>query len=221
MEKKILLFNYFIMKCVQKEQELHGVKNFQMSLLALVLSYSGIIRRYSSGCNLEQICFCNRYYLEDLLLCLCVNAHKNNEDLFYLFDFKPHYGYRGDTYSDNYISDSELDKYLENLLPSVKNANEIDYDAYRALVHLSPEELLKESYHLGNVYKVNASALDVAKDCPEIGVIDRAWARLANDDDFNRLFNIRGKHTPNGVNQANVYLSRFGNKKILKENICR
>ena len=217
MKKKILLFNYFVMKCVQKEHELHGVKNFQMSLLALVLSYSGIIRRYPTGCSLEQICFCNRYYLEDLLLCLCVNAHKNGDDLFSAFDFKPYYGYRGDTYSDNYVADAELDKYLENLLPAVKNAKDIDYDAYQSLVQLTPDELLKESYHLGNVYKVNASSIEVAKDYDEIWAIDRAWDRMAKDDDFNKLFNIRGKHTPSGVNQANVFLSHFDNQKILKE----
>ena len=93
----------------------------------------------------------------------------------------------------------------------------IDYDAYQSLVQLTADELLKESYHLGNVYKVNASAIEVAKDCNEVWAIDRAWTRMAKDGDFNKLFNIRGKHTPSGVNQANVFLSRFGNQRILKE----
>ncbi len=137
--------------------------------------------------------------------------------MFSAFDFKPYYGYRGDTYSDNYVADAELDKYLENLLPAVKNAKDIDYDAYQSLVQLTPDELLKESYHLGNVYKVNASSIEVAKDYDEIWAIDRAWDRMAKDDDFNKLFNIRGKHTPSGVNQANVFLSHFDNQKILKE----
>lgn len=214
--KKILLFNYFIMKCVQQEQSLLGVKDFKTGLLATVLSYSGLVRRYQTGCTLENICFCHRYYLEELLLCLCVNAQKNGENLFGVFDFCKAYGERGGKLYDAFIKDKELDSYLESIFPSITIADEVEFSEYKSLVNLSKEELLEKCYYVKNLCKVKVSSLMVSEPCLETEIIDRAWERLIKDEGSANLWDVRSRHLPNHQSQAIAYLYREDNHNIIK-----
>ena len=214
--KKILLFNYFIMKCVQKEQELLGVKDFKTGLLATVLSYSGMVRRYPTGCTLEHICLCHRYYLEELLLCVCVNATKNGENLFHVFDFHKACGSRGGKYSEAYIKDNELDCYLESILPSAESVKDVDFSAYKTLINFSKEDVLKKCYNISNLCAVNVDALPLPERCAETEIIDRAWERLMSDKNSKDLWSIYSRHLPNHQTQAIAYLDKAENYNILK-----
>ena len=217
--KKILLFNYFISKCVQKEQELLGVSDFKTALLATVLSYSGMVRRYSTGCTLEHICLCYRYYLEELLLCVCVNATKNGENLFHAFDFHKAIDSRGGKYSDSYIKDNELDSYLESILPNAKNANDIDFSAYKTLLDFSKEEVIKKCYYIENLCTIKVNSLPLPTRCAETEIIDRAWERMMNDKNSKDMWSIYSRHLPNHQTQAIAYLDKPENRNIL-ELIC-
>ena len=220
MKKKILLFNYFMQKCVQKEQKLLGVKSFSSGLLALVLSHTKMVRRYANGCSMEDICFVYRYYPVELFLAVCLEAKSCGDDLLSLFDFKQSSGTRNGVYRDFFVGEKNLDCYLETLIPSVKNKTEIEYDAYCNILGLSPTELLDKSYRLDNICRITVDHLDLPEECEETRMIDRAWERLMADPDFTSLFNIGNKHTPRSLSLALCYCTAEKYKAIFEENVA-
>ncbi len=219
MKEKILLFNYFLKKCVQKEQELLGVDSFSTGLLGLVLSHTKMVRRFANGCTSEEICFVYRYYPVELLLAVCLDAKTNGDNLLAAFDFKQARGVRNGVYREFFVSEKDLDQYLELVIPSVKSVEEIDYEAYYKVSGLSRDELIKKSFRLDNLCSISVEDLEVAKECEQTKMIDRAWERLSKDERFINLFYVGSKHTPRSQSLALCYCTSDKFKTIFAQEL--
>jgi len=205
MRMKKTIFNYFIEKCVEKQKALLGV-DFKTAILSLVLSHTSLVRRYAHGLTTEEIYKTNRYYLEELFLILCFEAMRYGHNLFGYFKFRNASSYRqGDMFFDH-IEDADLDKYLEEIFPATKSEAEVPYPLYEKLTGLSKEELLKKSYRVDNLCKVEVNDIDVSITSREILVVEETWIRLMEDEKFVHLLTSSNKHTPQGQSIAVAYL---------------
>jgi hypothetical protein len=219
MKKKILFFNYFMQKCVQKEQELLGVEDFSSGLLGLVLSHTNMMRRFANGCSMEEICFVHRYYPVELFLAVCLDAKLNGDNLISAFDFKEAKGLRGNVYREFFVKEDDLDCYLETIIPSVKSKDDVNFEAYYKVTGFVAEELLQKSYRLDNLCSITTESLELPEECEEIKMIDRAWERLSKDINFTNLFDIGNKHTPRSQSLAVCYCTSEKYKALFEENV--
>ena len=205
--KKELIFNYFVKKCIDKKYALLGV-NFKEAMLGMILSHTSLIRRYAQGVSMEEIYLTNRYYFEELFLILCLDAKKHGQDIISKFNFQYTNRYRQSAMFVDHIEDTDLDKYLESILPTVKNKKEVDFSLYENVTSLSAEDLLKKSYRLDNLCKVAIDELELPDPSEETAVIDNAWERLMANADFVELVERENKHTPQAQSIAVCYLEQ-------------
>jgi hypothetical protein len=217
MKKKILLLNYLIKKCVEKEQKLLGLNDFRSGLLSIVLSHANIARRYAHGVSTEDIYFAHIYLPEELLLAVCLNAERHGDKLFHLFDFHKGRGIQGKFHREIYIKDDELDSYLETIFPDVKTEYEVEYNLYKTVINLPQKELITKARRIDNLCHIPTEELELPEKCEETEIIDRAFERLEKDELFNCLFGRGYKHNPTGRSLALYYCFNKENIDIIKD----
>ena len=201
MEKKKLLFNYFVMKCIQKERELHGTQDFGAALLSLVLSDNWFPYRYSNAYTERRVCFCQREYLFELLACVCKAAYAQGNSLSSVFKMDQHFAYP----NRFVLYEMDLDSYLVELLPFARVFDEVDLPTYQNLLKLSREEVVEFACHPSNLCRVCGATFELPEVSWETKVIDEAWEVLTQQVGFNKLFDITGKYKYSGENQASNF----------------
>ena len=198
MKKK--LFNYFLHKVMLKEQELWQLKDESTALLAVIFSSTSIFRRYASGCNMETIYFADPGYAKELFLLLCLDAEKHGDHLLKAFDFEPREQIqRGKRLQD--LTDFALMDYLNK---EVYPMAEVDYNMYAALMKKTVAEAQKTMSFMAPGYTraITKEKLVLPEENSETKMIDRAWDRLMQDDEFVELLQVYAKHDNRGNSKA-------------------
>ncbi len=179
MKTKFLIFSYYLQKLAQMEQELLGVKDQRVGLLAIVLAKTDLFRRFPSGCTTQELCFCNPMFAQELFIHLCLNAEENGDNLRSLFDFVQAVASYPGMWGQPFIHDKEITLFLDEVYPVVKGEEEIDSSLYaKILGKMSRKTLCNKFFQLANFRKVNEKALCIPEACKETAMIDRALARL-------------------------------------------
>ena len=204
---KFELFNYFLSKAALKEQELLHLENERASFLAIILATVNIQHRHATGLSSEKVYMANPKFAEELLACVCVDAAMHGDDLYHSFDFEysPSF-HRGNTIDG--VTDSDIASYLKvEIYPEAKGR--ADEEIYAELLNaksLALEEKLKRMnpFLTRNVF---VEALRMPEPCKETAMIDRAWERLLNDNDFVKLFMPYAKYIYDGRSLAQARYS--------------
>ena len=193
MERKILLFNYFVKKVADKQKELYQLSSDEQAMLAVIFSRASVQFRHATGCSLESVYIAEPKIAEELFVLLCLDAEKHGDHLMEMFDFKkvPVYEY-GNPHKD--LSDKEIAAYLsETLYPTCRE--NVNKDLYGALI-FSLEALDDVLRRIAPRYwrNVDLSKFEMLEPCAETEMIDRAWDRLVADKGFVDLLTMIGKH---------------------------
>ena len=189
MEKKILLFNYFLKSLAQLEQRLMGFDDFNVAMLATITSKATIYRRYPSGCTMESAAACVPSYAQELFIYALIDAKKNgDDDLLKSYDFVPVV-----SLSLAGIEDYDVTDHLRNLFPTDSNP---DLNVLSCIFggNYSHAEIKGMFKYDANYSRFNEELFEVASECDETAMIDRAMVRLANDAEFVKLLNVFYKH---------------------------
>lgn len=198
MENKKKIFNYFLKEVQLKEQEHLNTKDEQLALIAVIFSSTHVFRRYQSGCNTEQIYFANPEYAEELFLTLCLDAEKHGDHLLKAFNFVPYERHPYGLIRQD-LRDYELHDYLWNEVYPMAG---VDYNLYATLMKTTPEEA-RESTSLITAYTRGVKTnLEISDRCQETEMIDRAWNRLMQNNEFVKLLQISAKHDNQCVSKA-------------------
>jgi len=204
MEKKILIFNYFVKKVADKEKELLDLQDDRAALLAVIFSHAYVQHRHATGCSSEALYMADPKTAEELFILLCSNAENHGDHLMKLFNFRrvPLYEY-GNSKDD--MSDKDLATYLSNeLYPACRNG--IDKEIYGALIpNKTSEELDDILRHIIPSYarNVGVAELELPAPCTATEMIDRAWNRMMEHKGFVELLSPRNKH--NYFRHSNIY----------------
>lgn len=217
MKKKILLLNYLIWKCVQKEQQLLGIDDFRAGMLSFVLSHANKVRRYAYGVGAEEICFAHIYFPEEVLLAVCLDAELHGDKLLHEFDFHKGRGIQGKYHREIYIKDDELDGYLESIFPYTNTEDDVEFKLYKKATNFSRKKLLERAHRVDNLCCIPKERLALPEKCAETDAIDRALERLHEDELFNCLFGRGYKHNPMGRSLALYYCFKNEYKGIIKD----
>ena len=210
---KFKFFNYFLSKAALKEQELLHLKSERAAFLAVILANVNVLHRHATGLSSEKVYMANPKFAEDLLACVCVDAAMHGDNLYRVFDFEysPFY-YRGKMIDG--VTDKEIASYLKvEIYPEAKGR--VDEEIYAELLNaksLALEEKLKRMNPLftRNVFEFD-EPLWMPEPCAETAMIDRAWERLLNDDDFVRLFQPYAKYIYDGRSLAQARYADHAN----------
>lgn len=207
---KKLLFNYCVEKFVSYEQQLLEEEDFKTALIALSLSKSRMFRRFVSGCTVEELCFSDPYYLQDLFLVVCADAIENGDNVKEFFNFKIGEAYHRRLRGNAYIEDWDISRYIETIFRPVQS---VDYAMYEKLldIKLTPENIQKYFSHYENLRGVNVSELQLPETCEATEMFDRAWERLLRQPEFRKMFVITNRHSLYGKTAAyDRYMSKEG-----------
>lgn len=210
MKKKELLFNYFLQKCVQKEQELLNTDDFKTGLLALILSHAHLYRHFAHGVTMSEIYFCKPFYAQELFIYLCFDALEYGDFLYRSFDFEMETSYRPGEWGVKAYEDKELTQYLDKIFEYPKSMSDVDCELYGKIIgDTSSQELLSKFYNVSNLRTITIDSLELPLMCPEVKMIDRAWNRLMVDENFIKMLTIGCKHNSHGRS----YIARSYDKK--------
>lgn len=195
MKKKILLFNYFVKKAVEKEKELLGLQDDRVALLALIFSRYSTQHRHATGCCSETAYTIEPKFLQELFILLCSNAEKSGDNLKQVFDFVGIQRYEwGDELKD--MHDKDITYYLSNeLFPNAKLEDVREIYAI-LLFDKTPEELDDILRRMASTFSrmPRVKALEQQPEpCAETEMIDRAWNRMLEHETFISMLNPTGK----------------------------
>lgn len=199
--KKILIFNYFVKKALEKEKELLGLDDDRAALLALVFSRSQVQHRHATGCCQEVAYAVNPKFLQELFILLCSNAEKSGDNLKQSFDFvgipRFQFGYCGELQD---MEDKDISYYLNNnLFPYA--GRQMNKELYTKLLSdLKPEALENFFERMSSklTYEPRVEALEQPEPCAETAMIDRAWSRLVEHNGFISMLKPEGKRDYRG-----------------------
>jgi len=199
MEKKILLFNYFVKKVMEKEKELLGLQDDKAALLAVIFSKYGVQHRSASGYSAETAYVLNPKFAQELFILLCSNAEKSGDNLKQAFNFVGIKRYEwGDELQD--IQDKDITYHLNNnLFPYT--GKEINRELYAKLLpQMSEDELNNTLSRIAPVFgrKPWLPALQQPEPCVETEMIDRAWNRMLEHEGFLSMLKPSGKQNYRG-----------------------
>ena len=197
MEKKILLFNYFLKSLAQIEQKLMSIDDVNVAMLTTITSHATVFRRYPSGCALENVCACIPSYAQELFLYVCIDAKKNGDNLFGAFNFRVSVN----SYVREAYQDDELSNHLSKLFPVDENP---DLSLFATILHgkYNEEEVKQVFKYPANFRKFDKNLFVVAEKCVETKMIDKALERLADNADFVKLLNVFNKHDHFGISSV-------------------
>ncbi|MCM1324516.1 MAG: hypothetical protein NC218_10365 [Acetobacter sp.] len=191
--KKKILFSYYLQKLAQMEQELLGVNDQRAALLAVVLAKTNLFRRFPSGCTMQELCFCNPRYAQELFVYICLKAKENGGKLRSLFDFSQIQAHYPAMWGQPYIEDREISRFLDKVFPEVKSKREIDTSLYTKLLAEIPEnELGSKFVQLSNFRNVNIEAM-CHEPCAETAIVDAALAEMKGDAVLRNMLTLNGK----------------------------
>lgn len=210
---KIKLFNYFLSKAALKEKELLHLESERASFLAIILADVNILHRHATGCSSEKVYWANPKFAEELFACVCVDAVMHGDELYRAFDFDycP-FSYRGNMIDG--VSDKEIASYLNTeIYPEAKGR--ADKKIYAELLKVKNLALDEKLSHMNPFFTRNVFEFDeplwMPEPCAETEMIDRAWDRLLNDNDFVKLFQPYSKYIYDGRSLAQARYSTHVN----------
>lgn len=194
MEKKILLFNYFVKKAIEKEKELLGLQDDRVALLALIFSRYSVQHCNASGWSPETAYAVEPKFLQELFILLCSNAEKSGDNLKYAFDFVgiPRYEW-GDELKD--MHDRDITYQLNNNIFPYAKMDDVREIYVALLPNKTPEEQDNILTRMAAVFSKapRPEALEQPEPCAETAMIDRAWERLLQHDGFISMLKPSGK----------------------------
>ena len=200
MEKKILLFNYFVKKAIEKEKELLGLQDDRAALLALIFSRYSVQHCNASGWSPETAYAVEPKFLQEMFILLCSNAEKSGDKLKQAFNFVgiPRYEW-GDELKD--MHDKDITYQLgNNIFPYAKS--EDVREIYTALLpNKSKEELDNIFIRMAAVFSRAPrpeALIPQPEPCAETEMIDRAWSRLLEHEGFVAMLKPSGKQNYRG-----------------------
>lgn len=196
MNKKLLLFSYYLKMLAQKEQEMLRSDDFRIGLLAIIFADTRLFRRFVSGCSVEPICFCNPMYAQELFIYLCLDAEKHGDNLLKEFDFCQTLSFHPRFVNGNlYLQDMELSYFLMNkFYPPVIVSADIDRALLKKFGNCINEPNMLAKFHShNNICQVCPKALNATGSCAETEMIDRALTRLADDPIMKNMLNLTTK----------------------------
>ena len=213
--KKIFLFDYFLKKCVLKVQELLNLDgDAKASQLGVIVSKARMLHRTANGCTMEEICFCNPMYAQELFLYFCYCMEDKGERLLKSFNFHRFISYLPGMYSVECYEDKDITHHLEGLFPIVSNENDIDVTIFNKILGThTEEELIGKFRQVSNFRGVKPLYLEnipTAKN--EMELIDKAWMAIEKDETFINMLTVHGKHDHNG--RSHAYNTYFNKMKI-------
>ena len=201
---KFRLFNYFLSKAALKEKELLHLESERASFLAIILADVNIHHRHATGVSSEKVYWANPKFAEELFACVCVDAALHGDDLYRAFDFEycPFY-YRGEKI--NGVTDKEIASHLNTeIYPKAKGR--ADKAIYAELLKVKGIALDEKLSHMNPLFTRNVFEFDeplrMPEPCAQTAMIDRAWDRLLNDNDFVKLFYPYAKYIYDGRSLA-------------------
>ncbi len=213
--KKIFLFDYFYQKCVLKVQELLKLgDDLRASQLGVIVSKTRMFHRTANSCNMEEICFCNPMYVQELFLYFCYRMDDKGELLLKNFNFHRFISYLPGMYSVECYEDKEITYHLEKLYPVVSSKSEIEYNIFKKILGTCTDEELEEKFrHISNFRGTKTLAMEnIPTAKPEIAMIDETWRKLENDEEFLKMLIVNCKHDHNG--RSHAYNTYFNKMKI-------
>lgn len=223
MEKKKNLLNYCMLKFAQEAKVLYHLPDERTALLSLTFDHRSLFRRVSTGCFMQDICFANVLYPQDLLFLLCLEAYVKGDNLVEQFSFAidyPHYRCNWDTL---YLEDKELSRYLcEEIFPEVSSKKQINFAAYRAIsgLELTPDNVLEKFFHFGNLRSIKVGSLPKLEPCAETEMIDRAFDSLSARVDIDKLLTTKHDMYGRSILQTMFFklpqIKKMADKKIFK-----
>lgn len=213
MKRKFLLFNYFLQKAVQKEQELLRIDDFRAALLALIVSRASVFHRCASGCSTQKAYLCKPKYAEELFLYLCLDAEKHGDALLKEFKFQKTHSFSHATQNMGDFEDVELTGYLDQIYPLSKFFNKEDKELYAAILENPADIAELEAAHTF-LRKVAVDSLELPAQNEKTAMIDRAWERVWEVDEFPAMFTLTGKHDVHG--RSYPYNRYMDNQDILQ-----
>ncbi len=206
MDKKLLLFSYYLQKLAQKEQELLRSDDFRLGLFALICANTRLFRRFAHGCTVEPICFCDPMYAQELFIYLCLDAKAHGDSLLNEFDFHQTTGFPSRSVKDGmpYVQDMALTFFLiDKVYPPVLTDANIDIALFKKLGDIICEpDLPSKIRHHDNVRDVHPEALHAFVPCKETEMIDRALARLTDDSVMQNMLSSGNKCNLNAESVA-------------------
>lgn len=199
MEKKILLFNYFVKKVMEKEKELLDLQDDAPALMAVIFSKYGVQHRSASGYSSETAYVVNPKFAQELFIILCSNAESHGDHLKQVFNFTGVKRYEwGDELAD--VQDKDITYHLNNNLYPY-TGREIDRTLFAKLLpKMSSEDLDNMLARIAPVFgrKPWMHALEQPEPCAETAMIDRAWERLMAHENFVSMLKPEGKQNYRG-----------------------
>lgn len=199
MEKKILLFNYFVKKVMEKEKELLDLQDDAPALMAVIFSKYGVQHRSASGYSSETAYVVNPKFAQELFILLCANAESHGDHLKQAFNFSGIKRYEwGDELQD--IQDKDITYHLNNNLYPY-TGKEINRELYAKLLpQMSEDELNNTLSRIAPVFgrKPWLPALQQPEPCAETEMIDRAWNRMLEHEGFLSMLKPSGKQNYRG-----------------------
>lgn len=199
MEKKILLFNYFVKKVMEKEKELLDLQDDAPALMAVIFSKYGVQHRFASGYSSETAYVVNPKFAQELFILLCANAESHGDHLKQAFNFSGIKRYEwGDELAD--VQDKDITYHLNNNLYPY-TGKEINRELYAKLLpQMSEDELNNTLSRIAPVFgrKPWLPALQQPEPCAETEMIDRAWNRMLEHEGFLSMLKPSGKQNYRG-----------------------
>ena len=213
--KKIFLFDYFLQKCVLKVQDLLKLDDdLKASQLGVIVSKARMFHRTASGCTMEEIYFCNPMYAQEFFLYFCYRMDDKGERLLRNFNFHRYICYLPGMFSVDCYEDKDITHHLENMFPVVSSRSDIEFNIFNKILGTHTEEELEEKFrqisNFRGVRPLTMENIPTAK--PEIDLIDEAWKKLENDEDFINMLTIHCKHDHNG--RSHAHAAYFNKMKI-------
>lgn len=207
--KKKILFSYYLQKLAQMEQELLGVNDQRMALLALVLTKANLFRRICSGCTMQTLYFCNPMYIEELFIYLCLKAGREGMKLRSQFHFVQSSASYPGMWGQPYVEDKDITLFLAKVYPMPKSKKEVDIDLYRRFLdNMSSDELWQKFIQLCNFRNVNTNALCTSEHCEETALIDVIFEKLKDDKVLQNMLSLNSR--------CNIYAQSPAYKEIQK-----
>lgn len=210
MEKKILLFNYFIEKCLDNEKMFLKTDDFKTLMLGLAFAKASVFHRNISGCSSETVYFIKPKFLQEMFVLLCLNAYEHGDDLFKVFDFNQTYAFHGQHSEQGDFEDVELTSYLNKVYVEtapLKPEEEAMYTTLAKVEKLTPEMF---PHHRFSLKRVAVDELEVSQENDFTKMIDRAFERMSQSEEFIQLFLVSGKYDLYGISKPySMYIRRL------------
>lgn len=187
---KEIIFNYFLSKVAQKEQELLGIKDAKASLLAVIYANVRVFRRYPSGCTMETVLVSIPNYAQELFLNLCLEAEKQDNHLMKAFDFEVASAfYHGGEFP--ILRDKGITEFLEKSVYPLAQNKDKAIEVYKALNQdkkLNFKKMIRSDIRDVNVIQQEIPTQE------EVRMIDEAWDHLTKNEHFINLLQPFGKY---------------------------